>query len=273
MSCLVLRIRGPFVCLAAFVFLAAGCGAAQRDESGTITASGDVGVEQLVAGDCVNAPEGVATNLNDLDGVPCATAHDGEVFLTEALPEGDYPGTASVMASAEAVCMASADAYLGVPLGETALEVYFLYPPGADEWAADRTIVCVLHHPGESITGTLKGNGSEHPFSAAGWKVGQCFGAEDMTPIPCADEHLVEVFVVGTLPDGDLSISMVSDLMGVCEKAFPGYVGRRYAGSSLDFFPVAPTEAGWAGGDRSYACVLMDVDEDLLIGTAKGSKL
>ena len=253
--------------------MVAGCGTAQRDDAGAITASGAVGVEQLAVGDCVAAPSGTNLTLSDLTGVPCAQAHDGEIYLVQDLPEGDFPGSASVGASAETMCSAAADAYVGSSLSETALDIYYLFPPSADDWARSRSVACIVHHPGETVTGSLRGKGAEHLFTAAGWKVGACYGSEDTEQelVTCDRPHVAEVFATGTLPDGPFSSELVSTVMPICEKAFAAYVGAAYGTSVLDYAPVVPGEQGWAAGDRAYACALVDPNEKMLTGSARGS--
>ena len=251
----------------------AGCGAAERDDRGAITASGAVGVEQLAAGDCVAAPTGTDVTLSDVTGVPCAQAHDGEIYLVRDLPAGAFPGKASVEASATAICSAAADSYLGLALSETALEVYALYPPSADDWNSSRSVACIVHHPGETVTGSLRGKAAEHLFSVASWKVGACYGSQDAEQelVPCDRPHLVEVFATGTLPDGRYSSELASTVIPICERAFGPYVGAPYGRSAFGYAPLVPSEPGWAAGDRAYACVLADPTEKLLTGSARGS--
>lgn len=50
----------------------------------------------------------------------------------------------------------------------------------------------------------------------------------------------------------------------------PDYVGRAYADSELDIFPITPTEASWGQGDREVICAIF-LPEQMLTGTVKGS--
>src|SRR5687768_2718381 len=77
---------------------------AERDDSGAITEAGSVAVTELRPGDCANGvgqEEGEAT---EIDAVPCAEPHDGEVFATFDLPDGDFPGDDETSTLAETGC-------------------------------------------------------------------------------------------------------------------------------------------------------------------------
>ena len=205
--------------------------------------------------------------------MPCAQAHDGEIYLVQELPDGAFPGKSSVAASAEKVCSAAIDGYLGSPVSDTTLDVYYLYPPSADEWNRDRSVACIVHHPGATVTGALRGKGAEHQFSVAAWKVGACVGSEDnwQEVVPCDRPHVAEVFATGTLPTGPFTPELTSTVIPICEKAFKAYVGVAYGTSALDFAPLVPSEPGWKAGDRAYACSLVDPEQKMLTGSARGS--
>lgn len=258
--------------VAVAALLVAGCGGAERDSGGTITASGDVGVQQLAVGDCVTVPADSDMSVSSVTGIPCTEAHDGEVVLTQTMAEGAYPGAASVMSQAESLCSTAADAYLGISLDETELTLTYLYPPDESSWAQDRGIACLVHHPGQDLTASVRSAGSQHLMSAAAMKLGQCYGEDGLEPVPCSAPHLVEVFAVGTLADGAYGMKTVTTAGAICEKAFRGYVGVAYGSSTMDFIPFFASDTGWAAGDHSYACLLMARDQGLTTGSAKGTK-
>ncbi|MGW4600533.1 DUF4190 domain-containing protein [Streptomyces sp. NPDC004457] len=111
-------------------------------------------------GECFDAPGGTLSgDTYDVDKVPCAGAHDGEVFATVTLPGGPYPGDDAVADTADERCRGLEDGYAmdgwAVPRD---VDVYYLTPTG-DGWAAgDREVTCVFGNTaeGEDLTGSLR---------------------------------------------------------------------------------------------------------------------
>ncbi|WP_406495315.1 DUF4190 domain-containing protein [Streptomyces sp. NBC_01604] len=96
-------------------------------------------------GECFDSPTGLEGSTYDLDEVSCAGAHDGEVFAVVVLPGGDFPGDASVTATAEDKCYALRSAYAmdawAVP---DDVDVYYVVP-SAESWdLGDREITCAF---------------------------------------------------------------------------------------------------------------------------------
>ncbi|MFI1709726.1 DUF4190 domain-containing protein [Streptomyces griseoruber] len=112
----------------------------------------------LAAGDCFDVPgRGFDQDVYDVDEVPCADPHEGEVFGTIPLSGDDYPGDGYVTDQAEDTCWTLQDAYAMDPwaLGDE-VDVYYLTPT-AESWEwGDREITCVFAHTDE--TGTLTGS-------------------------------------------------------------------------------------------------------------------
>jgi hypothetical protein len=114
----------------------------------------------LAKGECFDAPGGrLSGEAHDVDKVPCAREHDGEVFASFQLRDGRYPGDDSVADSADKRCYDLQDTYAmdgwAVP---DDVDVYYLTPT-EDSWTAgDREVTCVFGNvtEGENLTGSLR---------------------------------------------------------------------------------------------------------------------
>ncbi|MFG3013364.1 DUF4190 domain-containing protein [Streptomyces cinerochromogenes] len=114
----------------------------------------------LAEGECFDAPDGALTgDTYDVDKVPCAGAHDGEVFASFRLPGGAYPGDDAVADTAEERCWSLQDGYAmdgwAVPQD---VDVYYLSPTEESWSAGDREVTCVFGNTDESedLTGSLR---------------------------------------------------------------------------------------------------------------------
>jgi hypothetical protein len=115
----------------------------------------------LRTGRCVDTPGGLGDkDVYDVDEVPCAGPHDGEVFHTFEMAGGSsYPGEGDVSDAAEDTCYARVDTYVMDSWAMTdEVDVYFLGPT-EDTWRiGDRTVACILGHTdeNETLTGSLR---------------------------------------------------------------------------------------------------------------------
>lgn len=126
----------------------------QRDESGLITASGEVGVFKLRVGDCISESQLMqmigaeeAIGVDHLDSVPCSESHLGEVILVDDkyfAGRQSMPPTDQLLADGGDACVVSVEEYTGQPYDTSPYDVVSLVP---DEqgWNAvdDRGLVCV----------------------------------------------------------------------------------------------------------------------------------
>ncbi|MFF4686047.1 DUF4190 domain-containing protein [Streptomyces sp. NPDC001307] len=111
-------------------------------------------------GECFNAPGGsLRGETGDLDEVPCAGAHDGEVFASFRLTGRGYPGDVRITGTADERCRGLRDGYAmdgwAVP---DDVDVYYLTPT-ENGWAAgDREVTCVFGSTDEDgrLTGSLR---------------------------------------------------------------------------------------------------------------------
>jgi len=131
---------------------------AQRDDTGTVVAGGDVGVASLALGDCLRDLPGAGggEKVTDLSAVPCTQPHRGEVFALITMTAGKWPGTAVVNGQAEAQCPGRMATYAPKHATDASLEVLYLAPL-QESWdiPKGRDIVCIATTTAPT-TGSLK---------------------------------------------------------------------------------------------------------------------
>ena len=96
---------------------------------------------QLETGDCV-----ADTSLVDavaLTAVECSAEHWHEVYASQTIGDGTYPGEDAVVADADAFCEAEFETFVGVSYSDSALLIENLWPT-AESWElwGDRLISC-----------------------------------------------------------------------------------------------------------------------------------
>lgn len=111
--------------------------------------------------------------------------------------------------------------------------------------------------------------------------VGDCFDdtssadteLSDVPIVDCTEPHDNEVFFTFELADGDFpgDDAILTEAESRCLPAFEDYVGRDYASSELDIFPITPTSGSWDNGDREVICALYDLELEKLTGSMQGS--
>lgn len=102
-------------------------------------------------------------------------------------------------------------------------------------------------------------------------KVGDCLnsaglgeGEINTVPVvPCSDPHDGEVYAETTLPSGEFPgedpVAQQADAF--CYDQFSPFIGTSWEESTLDYYPLTPTEAGWKGiDDRLVQCVIAATD-------------
>lgn len=120
-------------------------------------------------------------------------------------------------------------------------------------------------------------------LSVFSFRVGDCFDdpasdtteVAELSAVPCSQPHDNEIYYSFEMPDGDFpgSDAIMSTSADEClGSAFSEFVGITYDQSVLDVFPVNPTEASWAEGDRTVYCALFNIDLAKLTGSARGTQ-
>jgi hypothetical protein len=104
------------------------------------------------------------------------------------------------------------------------------------------------------------------PVAVSDLRVGTCFDDVDaglnevseVPAVPCDRPHANEVFAVLEQPGDEFPGE--EEIRGLaeegCSASFESYVGAPFETSTLTPFPVTPTAASWAKGDRQVVCVL-----------------
>lgn len=263
----------------------AGCGGgneAERDESGDVVASGAVAAADLQVGDCVLLPEGDEYTVEELEAVPCDTAHDGEVYVRDVWAEGDYPGEEVFDEQVLERCDQQFEAFVGGPYDDTELDIQYFYPADEGSWEADRSVLCMVYHPDERVTGTLEGAFEQHRLllepAASSLALGDCVGAPatiEWAKVPCDTPHFEEIYSLGVLPAGAYpgEEAAMSAVDALCEAAYEPYVGVSWDESFLSFLPLPPTPEAWGAGDRAYACAIVSEPLAPRTGSVKGRAL
>ena len=140
--------------------LLAGCGADQpeRDEeSGEITEASDSDVFALQVGDCLDSAA-LGDVVETVPVIPCAEAHDSEVYAAKDLPAGDYPGEEEVSTLADDYCYSEFEGFVRLSYESSALAYLPMYPLQEGwEQLDDRELLCLVVDLDGGVTGTLKG--------------------------------------------------------------------------------------------------------------------
>ncbi|MBZ6172302.1 MULTISPECIES: DUF4190 domain-containing protein [Streptomyces] len=118
----------------------------------------------LEKGQCFTTPSGSLQGVTyDVDEVPCAQKHDGEVFASFELPRGSFPGDTEISRAADDRCYALQDGYAmdrwALPAD---VDVYYLTPTSGSWRTGDREITCLFGNTDEraDLTGSLRNDGA-----------------------------------------------------------------------------------------------------------------
>jgi hypothetical protein len=141
----------------AVLALAAGGCDSSTDKAGAST------LFRLQTGDCFRSSAGTSARtveIKDVATLPCAGAHDGEVFAVVTHPSAKgspYPGDDSVADFASAECLTRFPAYTGATYDNSDLQVATVRPD-RDSWSDkdDRDVACVLYQQGATLTGSRR---------------------------------------------------------------------------------------------------------------------
>lgn len=116
-----------------------------RNDNGAIVAAGNMAMSHIQLGDCLNGVTPGA--VESMQGVPCTTPHHVEVYYAFDLPDGDYPGKASLTESAGSRCFNAFEPFIGHELETSIFDVSYLYP-SAESWdeLRDREILCMINN-------------------------------------------------------------------------------------------------------------------------------
>lgn len=113
-------------------------------------------------------------------------------------------------------------------------------------------------------------------------RVGDCWDmkdpnadtVDDVNAKPCGEAHQYEVFYVASMPDGAYPTvdEFSTYVTATCVPVFESYVGTAYNDSSLNISWLYPGSDGWAGGDRTIECSVVDPSNDQLTSSLRSSR-
>jgi hypothetical protein len=112
------------------------------------------------AGDCFDDAT-FGSEVAEVPAVPCAQAHDNEVYATFDVPGDAFPGQDQLDELAEQGCLDRFAAAIGAPYEESVL-VFTTLIPSENSWNRrdDREVICVAYHMElEKLTGSVLGSG------------------------------------------------------------------------------------------------------------------
>lgn len=83
---------------------------------------------------------------------------------------------------------------------------------------------------------------------------------QDADVVPCSEPHDEEVYYEITMPDGEFSEADVDAASQECiGDAYTSFVGISYDESSLEVYPITPTQDTWDQlDDRIVQCMIID---------------
>ncbi|MET0839534.1 MAG: septum formation family protein [Marmoricola sp.] len=109
----------------------------------------------LRAGDCVRDMD---TEDLYFEVVSCEQPHTDEVVGAFTIPRQDWPGQKRVDQLADRGCAPRFEKYVGVPVGESSLDLYSDAPVDIG-WPEDRSVVCTVTDGFGATTGSLRDAG------------------------------------------------------------------------------------------------------------------
>jgi hypothetical protein len=133
-------------------------------ETATTELAGEVGLDELQIGDCVDITEASEASSQVATAVrlTCDQPHQFEIFHAGSLdpdPAAPYPGDDAVLAGADAMCLEAFPAYVGAAYVDSSLEIAHLRPDEAVWTAGDRIVRCAAQDRLlQPLVGTVRGS-------------------------------------------------------------------------------------------------------------------
>lgn len=123
---------------------------------------GEIDVEDLVAGDCFDDPEGLE-EISTVTTVPCDEAHDNEVYLVARYEDGRdalFPSDVEREDTIEEECFGAFEEFAGVSYELSALDIFTLEPSPESWEEGDRELLCAVYRvDGQPMVGSQRGRG------------------------------------------------------------------------------------------------------------------
>jgi hypothetical protein len=148
-----------FAALAVFGLVSTWYSSADRSETGEVTKSGDLAIDELRAGDCFDFKDPDAEEIDDVAARPCSEEHEYETFFVGSMPASGFPEAAGFEAYVVANCQPAFASYVGTPFEESRLGYTWIEPTGSAWSEGARSIQCMLYDPqAPRLTESMKGS-------------------------------------------------------------------------------------------------------------------
>jgi Septum formation len=108
----------------------------------------------LRVGECVNSGAGGVASPTV---VPCAQAHDAEIYARFGLAGARWPGAAAIGGLARRGCTARLGSYLNPQLATAVLAESYVFPDQGAWNAGERTVICEIRGTAGKLTGSVRG--------------------------------------------------------------------------------------------------------------------
>jgi hypothetical protein len=149
-----LVVASLWIALITGLIVAEIAGHADRDADGDVIKGGDVSVTSIRVGDClVEHSDGSPQYTIQL--TPCDQPHLEEAYANFKVPLSELANQDEIDRLAEDGCRSRFENYVGAPIDETELEMYFLRPILAPNITTDSGVTCTVSE-GRSSTGSLR---------------------------------------------------------------------------------------------------------------------
>jgi hypothetical protein len=152
-----LALRFWWVGLIVVVAAAGWYFSARRDETGQISNTGDLQVNELRVGDCFDLKDPEAEEIDDVEGKRCTNPHQYELYYVAEMPDGEYPSEDAITAWIIENCVPEFAAYVGKDYQDSALDFLPVTPTEGAWDDGDHAVQCVAFDPGNAeLTESLR---------------------------------------------------------------------------------------------------------------------
>jgi hypothetical protein len=143
-----------WVALSALVYVNVLSKPPLRDGNGKVTRKGDLAVTQLQVGDCIEK-WAATTEVGKVTVVPCATAHNAEVFHTFEVTGNEFPGDGPIRDQSSTQCLDK----LKTPVAEADRKKIKIavFKPIATSWKrGEHAVACVAVQSEGTLTRSIR---------------------------------------------------------------------------------------------------------------------
>ena len=132
---------------------------ASRSDTGEISRSGDIDVNDLRVGDCFDFKDPEAEEFDQVAARPCSEEHGYELLFVGPMPAETYPPDTAFDSYVADACEPAFATYVGRSYQASRLELTWVGPT-EDAWnSGDHAVQCLLNDPQRPrLTTSLKGS-------------------------------------------------------------------------------------------------------------------